>query len=100
MEDDRGNDDRSNIENILFQMDTSKIPRPNIPKNLVVFAILVLVANAVGANNGCTAAAAAVYFWARLAHFFAYSLGLPWVRTLAFAIGWLTQIAFAWQILT
>jgi len=72
----------------------------NAVENLVVFAILVLVANAVGANNGCTAAAAAVYFWARLAHFFAYSLGLPWVRTLAFAIGWLTQIAFAWQILT
>ncbi len=72
----------------------------NAVENLVVFAILVLVANAVGANNGCTAAAAAVYFWARLAHFFAYSLGLPWLRTLAFAIGWLTQIAFAWQILT
>ena len=72
----------------------------NAVENLVVFAILVLVANAVGANNGCTAAAAAVYFWARLAHFFAYSLGLPWVRTLTFAIGWLTQIAFAWQILT
>lgn len=72
----------------------------NAVENLVVFAILVLVADAVGANNGCTAAAAAAYFWARLAHFFAYSLGLPWVRTLAFAIGWLTQIAFAWQILT
>ena len=72
----------------------------NAVENLVVFAILVLVANAVGANNGCTAAAAAVYFWARLAHLFASRLGLPWLRTLAFAIGWLTQIAFAWQILT
>ncbi len=72
----------------------------NAVENLVVFAILVLVANAVGANNGCTAAAAAVYFWARIAHFFAYGFKIPWVRTLAFAIGWLAQMAFAWQILT
>jgi uncharacterized MAPEG superfamily protein len=59
----------------------------------------VLIANAAGANNGCTAAAAAVYFWARLAHFIAYTFAIPWVRTLAFAAAWAAQIAFAWQIL-
>ena len=72
----------------------------NSVENLVVFAVLVLVANAVGASNECTAAAAAVYFWARIAHFFAYAFRIPWVRTLAFAAGWLAQIAFAWHILT
>jgi uncharacterized MAPEG superfamily protein len=71
----------------------------NAVENLVVFGLLVLVANAVGANNGCTATAAAVYFWARVVHFFAYGFGIPWVRTLAFAVGWLAQIAFAWHIL-
>ena len=44
MNDDRSNDDRSNIENIFSQIDTSKIPRPNIPKNLVVFAIFGILA--------------------------------------------------------
>lgn len=72
----------------------------NAVENLVVFAVLVLVANAVGAANDCTAAAAAVYFWARIVHFFAYTFRVPWVRTLAFAIGWLAQMAFAWHILT
>ena len=47
----------------------------------------------------CTAAAAAVYFWARIAHFFAYTFRIAWVRTLAFAIGWLAQMAIAWHIL-
>jgi uncharacterized MAPEG superfamily protein len=72
----------------------------NAVENLVVFAVLVLVANAVEAANGCTAAAAAVYFWARVAHIFAYTFRVPWVRTLAFAIGWLAQMAIAWHILT
>ena len=71
----------------------------NAVENLVVFAVLVLIANAVGVANDCTAAAAAVYFWARVAHFFAYTFRIPWGRTITFAIAWLAQIAFAWQIL-
>jgi uncharacterized MAPEG superfamily protein len=77
-----------------------KAAHANAVENLVVFAALVLIAQAVGANSGCTAAAAAVYFWARLVHFFAYTFRIPWVRTLAFVAGWVAQIAFAWQILT
>jgi uncharacterized MAPEG superfamily protein len=76
-----------------------KAAHANAVENLVVFASLVLVAHVVGANNGCTAAAAAVYFWARLVHFLAYTWRIPWVRTLAFAVAWAAQIAFAWQIL-
>ncbi len=72
----------------------------NAVENLVVFATLVLLAHAVGAFNECTATAAAVYFWARVVHFLAYTFRIPWVRTLAFAAGWLAQMAFAWHILT
>ena len=76
-----------------------KAAHANAVENLVVFAALVLVAHAVGANAGCTAAAAAVYFWARVVHFLAYTFRIPWVRTLSFAVAWVAQIAFAWQIL-
>jgi len=75
-----------------------KAAHANAVENLVVFAPLVLVAHVTGANNGCTAAAAAVYFWTRLVHFLAYTFRVPWVRTLSFAVGWAAQIAFAWQI--
>ena len=71
----------------------------NAVENLVVFAALVLVANAVGISNGVVAGAAVVYFWARVVHAVAYALGIPWVRTLAFAVGFVAQAAIAWQIL-
>ncbi|MFV2073192.1 MAG: MAPEG family protein [Thermoanaerobaculales bacterium] len=76
-----------------------KAAHANAVENLVVFAALVMVANTVVATSSCTAAAAAVYFWARVVHFFAYTFRVPWVRTIAFVASWAAQIAFAWQIL-
>jgi uncharacterized MAPEG superfamily protein len=64
-----------------------------------VFAALVLVANALGISNGTIATAALVYFWARVVHVIAYTLAWPWVRTLAFAVGFAAQMAVAGQIL-
>ena len=71
----------------------------NAVENLVVFAALVLVANAAGISNGAIATAAMVYFWARVVHALAYTFGVPWVRTLAFTVGWICQAVIAWQIL-
>ena len=71
----------------------------NAVENLVVFAALVLAANAAGVSNGTTVAACAAYFWARAAHFIAYTFAWPWVRTLAFVVGFVAQMVLAWQIL-
>ena len=61
----------------------------NAVENLVLFAPLVLVAHALQISNGTTVAACAVYFWARLAHFIIYTLGIPVLRTLCWTIAWL-----------
>jgi uncharacterized MAPEG superfamily protein len=71
----------------------------NAVENLVVFAALVLAAHALGISNNAIATAAAVYFWARLVHVAAYTFAIPWVRTLAFAVGFFAQAVIAWQIL-
>lgn len=71
----------------------------NAVENLVVFAALVLAAQAAGVSNAATAMAAMVYFWARVVHAAAYTLAIPWVRTLAFTAGFLAYMTFAWQIL-
>jgi uncharacterized MAPEG superfamily protein len=71
----------------------------NAVENLVVFAALVLIAHAVGIHNEATVVAAAVYFWTRVIHLIAYTFRIPWVRTLAFVVGFACQITFAWQIL-
>jgi uncharacterized MAPEG superfamily protein len=70
----------------------------NAVENLVVFAALVLAAQDLGISNSAIATAAMVYFWARLVHVLAYTFAIPWVRTLAFTVGFLCQTAIAWQI--
>lgn len=72
----------------------------NAVENLVVFAALVLIANAMDISNNATTSAAAAFFWARLVHAGAYAAGIPWIRTLAFAVGWGSIICIAWQILS
>lgn len=71
----------------------------NAVENLVVFASLVLIANALDISNNATTSAAAVYFWARVVHPVAYTLAIPWVRTLAFAVAWGGILCIAWQVL-
>lgn len=65
----------------------------NAVDNLVVFAPLVLILDSMGHSTMSTVIACAVYFWARLAHAIVYGLGIPVLRTLAFAVGVLAQAA-------
>jgi uncharacterized MAPEG superfamily protein len=58
----------------------------NMLENLVVFAILVLVAHAAGVSDGTTRLGAALYFWGRVAHAVLYIAGIPWLRTAAFGV--------------
>jgi uncharacterized MAPEG superfamily protein len=71
----------------------------NAIENLVVFATLVLITTAAGLHQPAIAGAALVYFWARVVHAAAYTLAIPWVRTLAFTVGVGCQLCVAWQIL-
>jgi uncharacterized MAPEG superfamily protein len=65
----------------------------NAVENLVIFAPLVLILDSLGHSTMSTALACAVYFWARLAHAIIYALGIPVLRTLAFTVGFLAQVA-------
>lgn len=71
----------------------------NAVENLVVFAALVLIANAAGISNDMTVLACELYFWARLVHVLAYTFAIPWVRTLAFTAGWVCQILLLLQLI-
>lgn len=71
----------------------------NSVENLVILAALVLIAHEIGVNTQTTAVACIVYFWARLVHLVVYTMGIPWLRTLSFAVGFVCQLTIAWQIL-
>jgi uncharacterized MAPEG superfamily protein len=76
-----------------------KAAHANAVENLVVFAALVLAASALGVSNPTLAFAGMLYFWSRVVHVAAYTLALPWVRTLGFTGGFVAQMIVAWQIL-
>jgi uncharacterized MAPEG superfamily protein len=65
----------------------------NAVENLVIFAPLVLILAVQHHSTESTALACAVYFWARLAHAVVYAAGIPVLRTLAFSVGFLAQVA-------
>ena len=71
----------------------------NAVENLVVFATLVLVAQAMGvAAHPIVVLAAALYFFARLAHYVIYALGIPGLRTLTWTAGFVATLMVAWAI--
>jgi uncharacterized MAPEG superfamily protein len=58
----------------------------NMLESLALFAILVLTAKVVGVSNATTILGAQIFFWARVAHAVIYIIGIPWIRTAAWAI--------------
>jgi uncharacterized MAPEG superfamily protein len=71
----------------------------NAVENLVVFATLVLVAQAMGKGDDSQVLFAAQgYFWARIVHYPALTLGWTGIRTLAFLVGFAAQIIVALRI--
>lgn len=104
--------DRISVRGLLNAVGYPQNPKPqsvwaqrmmkahaNAVENLVVFATLVLIAQLAKPDIAMVASACVVYFWARVVHALAFTFGIPWVRTLAFAVAFFAQAAIAWQLL-
>ena len=62
------------------------------------FAALVLIAQVAGKTNGMTAFFAASFFWLRLIHAVVFWIGVPYVRTIVFTLGWIAVVGLFWQV--
>jgi len=62
------------------------------------FAALVLVAHVGGVSNEATAMWAALFFWARLAHAVIYILGIPFLRTIIFTVGFVAIVGIFYEV--
>ena len=71
----------------------------NMLENLILFAILVLVAQAAGRTNATTSVGCELFFWARLVYAVVYVAGVPWVRTGVWAISVIGLILILTQVL-
>ena len=72
----------------------------NLVENLVPFAALVLLAQISGQASAATAFGAALFYWARLGHAIVHIAGVPWARTLAFAVAWIGNLIIFWEVVT
>jgi uncharacterized MAPEG superfamily protein len=73
----------------------------NAVENFGPFAAAVLIAHVAGVSTSVTATAAAVYFFARLAHAVVHVSGFSrfFARTLLFTVAWLAFMTFAVELL-
>jgi uncharacterized MAPEG superfamily protein len=72
----------------------------NMQENLVMFAAVVLMANAVGISNETTALGASIFFYARVAHAIVYAIGWPMIRPLFYFAGLYGILVILWAILS
>ena len=62
------------------------------------FAALVLIAQVAGKANATTAFWSTFFFWARLTHAVVYLLGVPYIRTVTFTLGWFAIVGLFWEV--
>lgn len=70
----------------------------NLLENIAVFAIAVLVVHVTGHANEASALGAIIFFAARVAHALVYIVGIPYLRTLVFAVGQAGLLRVLWQL--
>ena len=71
----------------------------NMVENLVLFAVLVLLAEVEDKNSAMTALGAAIFFWARLAYAVIYVAGIAWLRTAAWFVSVIGMAIIAFELL-
>ena len=71
----------------------------NAAEPFAPFAALILLLHVAGRENPSTAMWALVFFWARLVHAVVYWFAIPFIRTIAFTIGFIAVCGLAWQAL-
>ena len=64
-----------------------------------MFAPLAIGVHVLAIGNASTAMAAAIFFFARVAHAAIYTFGIPLLRTIAFFAGFLCQMLLLARIL-
>ena len=71
----------------------------NMQENLVLFAAVVLIANAAGISNETTVLGATIFLYARVAHAIIYGFGWPMIRPLFYFAGLYGIIIIALEVL-
>ena len=71
----------------------------NMLENLILFAILVLSAHAVGVSSALTLLGAQLFFFGRVVYAIVYWIGIPWVRSAVWGVSVLGMVLILAELL-
>ena len=71
----------------------------NAVESFAPFAALVIVAHVAGKADAMTAFWATCFFWLRLIHAVVYLIGIPYIRTLVFTLGFVCVLGIFIQVI-
>ncbi len=71
----------------------------NMLESIVLFAVLVVVAQIAGKTNATTLLGAQLFFWGRVAYAAIYLAGIPWLRTGAWAVSVVGMVLIFLQLM-
>ena len=89
---------RDNIPDIMGWAGRAARAHRNMLESLVLFAALVLTAQAAGISNAMTVLGAQLFLWGRVAYAVLYVAGVPWARTAAWAAAVLGMLLILSQL--
>lgn len=72
----------------------------NAVESIAPFAVLVIVLHLAGISTEMTVLWSMIFFYARLAHAVVYWLGIPFLRTLVFALGLISVLGLFYELMT
>jgi uncharacterized MAPEG superfamily protein len=71
----------------------------NAVESFAPFAALVLIAQVAGKADAMTANWAVGFFWLRVLHAIVYWLGVPFIRTVVFVLGFVCVAGLFWEVI-
>lgn len=71
----------------------------NAVESFAPFAALVIVAQVAGKADAMTALWATGFFWLRVLHAIVYWLGVPFIRTVVFVLGFVCVAGIFWEVI-
>jgi uncharacterized MAPEG superfamily protein len=71
----------------------------NAVESFAPYAVLIIVAVLSGKLSGMTAFWAAAFFWLRVTHAIVYWLGVPYLRTIVFTLGYVCVAGLFWEVI-
>ncbi|MDH5191124.1 MAG: MAPEG family protein [Gammaproteobacteria bacterium] len=89
---------RENVPALPEWAERARAAHDNMNENMIHFVPLVLIAHITGVSNEMTVMGVTLFFYSRIAYLVIYTLGIPWLRSLAYTTGLVGEVMILLQL--